>query len=159
MVGTVGRILSETDRAYLAGLFDADGAIMACIERQKEKKFGFRVRLQIKIAQKNKQFLQNIQRKLGWGYVRLNRRVYEYDIKDQKDIVSFAKLIYPYSQLKKLRLNFACRIADINLRINTREDLLKAARLADSLAKLNVRSYGRRKNFVSNTLESVPRND
>ena len=48
----MGRILSEADRAYLAGLIDADGAIMASIEKHREKKFGFRVRVTLKITQK-----------------------------------------------------------------------------------------------------------
>lgn len=157
MVNTVGRILSETDRAYLAGLFDADGAIMACIESHSEKKYGFRVRLFIKIAQKNKSFLEKIQRELSWGSVRLNRRVYEYDIRDQKDIISFIDLIYPYSRLKKSQLKIAYKIA--NSKIGSKRQLIKIARLADSLAKLNVRSPGRRKNFAQKILESVPRND
>jgi len=47
-------ILTDVERAYLAGFFDADGAIMASIERHAEKRYGFRVRLLIKIAQKNR---------------------------------------------------------------------------------------------------------
>lgn len=159
MVSTVGRMLSETDRAYLAGLFDADGAIMACIEAQKEKKFGFRVRLFIKIAQKNQPFLKTIWQQLNWGYIRLNRRVHEYDIRDQKHIQLFIDLIFPYSRLKKKQLEFARKIGLANANINKKGDLIKMARLADSLAKLNVRSPGRRKNFAQKILDGVPRND
>ena len=45
MVNTVGKDATEVERAYLAGLIDADGAIMAVIERHKETKFRFRVRI------------------------------------------------------------------------------------------------------------------
>ena len=47
----VGKISNEAGRAYLAGLIDGDGAIMATIEKHSEKKIGFRVRLEIKITQ------------------------------------------------------------------------------------------------------------
>lgn len=52
MVGSVGKGCSEVDRAYIAGLFDCDGAIMASIESHKEKKYGFRVRVILKLTQK-----------------------------------------------------------------------------------------------------------
>ena len=45
MVNTVGKGCSEVDRAYLAGFLDADGAIMAIIEKHQEKKFDFRIRI------------------------------------------------------------------------------------------------------------------
>lgn len=88
--------LSAVDCAYIAGFFDADGAIMACIEKHSEKKFGFRIRLTIKITQKSKNLLEEIQKQIGLGYVRANRAVYEYDIKDQQDVGAFIDLIYPY---------------------------------------------------------------
>jgi len=47
----VGKPVSEVDRAYLAGLLDGDGAVMAVIERHPEKRFGFRVRLEINVTQ------------------------------------------------------------------------------------------------------------
>ena len=37
----VGKECAEVDRAYLAGLIDGDGAIMAIIEPHSEKKFRF----------------------------------------------------------------------------------------------------------------------
>ena len=37
-VHPVGKRLSEVERAYIAGFLDADGAIMASIERHPEKK-------------------------------------------------------------------------------------------------------------------------
>lgn len=157
MVGSVGKKYTEVDRAYLAGLFDADGAIMACIEHHKEKKFKFRVRMFVKIAQKNEAFLQTIQKQLEWGSVRLNRQVHEYDIKNQTQVGLFIDLIKPYSRLKNKQLEFGRQI--INTPIKTREDLLKVARLADALSSLNVRSLGRRKNFSSKIQAYFSSND
>ena len=44
MDNTVGKIPSEIDFAYIAGFIDGDGAIVAWIERHREKKYGFRIR-------------------------------------------------------------------------------------------------------------------
>ena len=79
MANAVGKEYSEAKRAYLAGFLDADGAIMATIERHQEKKF--------------------------------------------------------------------------------RQDLLKVARFADALARLNVRSKNRRKNYMSMIKEYFSSND
>ena len=46
----MGKILSEVERAYLAGLIDGDGGIMALIEHHKEKKFRFRVRIEMRLT-------------------------------------------------------------------------------------------------------------
>ena len=50
--GAVGKNYSEVKLAYASGFIDADGAIMACIEKHSEKKFGFRVRVVLKVSQK-----------------------------------------------------------------------------------------------------------
>jgi hypothetical protein len=52
MVNSVGKKFAEVDRAYLAGMIDADGAIMASIESHAEKKYGYRVRMVFKLTQK-----------------------------------------------------------------------------------------------------------
>ena len=46
----VGKNYSEVELAYASGFIDADGAIMACIEKHSEKKFGFRVRVILKVS-------------------------------------------------------------------------------------------------------------
>lgn len=141
--------LTEIQAAYLAGFFDADGAIMACIENHVEKKFGFRVRLSIKIAQKSRALLDQFQKELGWGYVRLNRTVYEYDIRDQRQIAEFIEMIYPYSRAKKAQLELAREITSRSKCISDKKHLVKVAQLADCLASYNVRSSGSRKNFAA----------
>ena len=59
----MGKMNSEVDQAYLAGLIDGDGAIMATIEKHSEKKFGFRVRVEVKITQKESNVLSLLVKK------------------------------------------------------------------------------------------------
>ncbi len=132
---------------------------MASIEKHHEKKFGFRVRLSIKIAQKDKFLLDEIQRDLNYGYVRLNRNVHEYDIKNQEHIIEFIDLIYPYSRIKRNQLVLAREIASKVKCIDSKDDLYKVALLADALAAFNVRSKNRRKNYATKIQVGIPRND
>ena len=156
-VDPVGKTLSEVNRAYLAGFLDGDGAIMACIERHPEKRFRFRVRINIKISQKGDKILKQCKRITGFGNIRHNRTQYEWVSLGQKEIRKFLIFLLPYLRVKKSQAKIAIEILDKE--IQTLSDLIKVARLADALAKLNVRSMGRRKNFTKMIQESVSSND
>lgn len=147
--------LSEIDCAYLAGFFDADGSIMASIEKHPEMKFGFRVRLSIKIAQKERHILDEIKHQLSWGHVRLSRGVHEYTIKDQQHVCAFVDLIYPFCRVKCRQLDLSRRIACAMERILSVNELMEVAQLADSLAECNVRSKNRRKNYTTKIQSNI----
>ena len=104
MVNSVGKKYSAVNCAYLAGLFDGDGAIMACIEHHKEKKFRFRVRIYIKISQKNKRILEKLQQELNCGR------------NSKKDLIKIAQLADSLSSYnirsQKRRKNYASKIQE-----------------------------------------------
>lgn len=78
MTNAVGKEFSEAKRAYFAGFLDADGAIMATIEKHQEKKFGFRVRVILKITQRDKEVLKWFLDTFNVGSIRRkNRTTYE----------------------------------------------------------------------------------
>ena len=143
----VGKISNEADRAYLAGLIDGDGAIMATIEKHSEKKFGFRVRVEIKVTQKEANILLVLRKKFRIGRVAANRATYDWIIRDQADVLVILKFISPHSLAKQKQIKLAMQI--LNIDIQTKADLIRMARLADTLSRFNVRSKNRRKNFVS----------
>ena len=146
-VNPVGKILSKVERAYLAGLIDGDGAIMACLERHQEKKVGFRVRLNVKLTFSRRSDADGIHKLLGVGYVRQNKRSYDWETKDQMIIVAVIMALMPYFRLKKKQANIALQIAKISVRSSY--DLKRAAKLADQLASFNLRSSSRRRNYAS----------
>lgn len=157
MVSSVGKGLSEVNRAYLAGLFDCDGAIMASIEAHKEKKFGFRVRVILKITQKNPTILYWIHDLLDVGYIATNRTTFDWIVKDQTICKSILELIRAYSRGKEKQVQLALQI--LNTSIQTRNDLLHIAQLADTLSGYNVRSSGRRLNYASKIQDNTSSND
>ena len=157
MVGSVGKGCSEADRAYIAGLIDCDGAIMASIESHKEKKFGFRVRIIIQFTQKNPQLLQWIQSLLGVGIIAKNRTTFDWIVRDQQICKEILELIQVYSRGKSQQVKIGLQI--LQTTISSKEDLLFVARLADTLSSFNVRSFGRRKNYASKIQEHFSSND
>ncbi len=144
---TVGRIPSKIDCAYIAGLIDADGAIMASIEQHLGKKFGFRIRVVIKITQKNPEILQWIYKTLSVGYIAQNRSAIDWVVKGQKEAEYILNLIIGYLKGKRKQAQIALKI--LRLEVNCHDNLLRKAQLADAIGLLNVRSKNRRKNFAS----------
>ena len=153
----MGKLLSEVDRAYLAGLIDGDGAIMASIEPHPEKRFRFRVRVAVHITQLHERDVAWLPGLVEIGRLRVNRTTHQWVVQDQQDILWLMEQIAPYSRLKTNQIQLAKEI--LNRPIRSFEDLLQVARLADTLASFNVRSRNRRKNFVSMIEGSSSRND
>ena len=153
----VGKKYSEVERAYMAGFLDADGAIMATIEKHQEKKFRFRVRITLKITQRDKANLIWFLKKFCVGHIRKNRGTHDWIVRDQKAIELLLNLISPYLTVKRNQVVIAKQI--LRKRIKSLQDLLNVARLADTLSRFNVRSKNRRKNFTSMIQEHFSPND
>ena len=154
----VRKILSEVNKAYISGLLDGDGAIMACIEKHTEKKFGFRIRICIKISQNNFKILNWCKLITIMGNVRnIRNNEYEWLVRNQEDAKLLLELLIPYLKIKNKQAKLAQKI--LNTKIKTIKDLLKNAKLADALSRLNVRSQGRRKNFMTMIQDSISPND
>ena len=154
----VRKIFSEVNKAYISGLLDGDGAIMACIEKHAEKKFGFRIRICIKISQNNLKILNWCKIKTGIGNVRfVKNNEYEWITRNQEDAKFLLELFIPYLKIKNKQAKLAQKI--LNTETKTIKNLLKNAKLADALSKLNVRSQGRRKNFMTMIQDSISPND
>ncbi len=158
----VGKICSVVDSSYIAGFLDADGAIMASIESHPGKRFGFRVRVEVKITQQDREVLDWIQSVLGVGIVRVNRlssdrQTFDLHIRDTEQVRFVIEMLLPYLHVKKQQAEIALKI--LNSPVESKEDLIKNAESADALSRFNVRSKNRRKNFVTKIQEHVSPND
>lgn len=88
-------MMTETERAYFAGLFDGEGSITS----YQHSKNGF-IHPTLNIAQKDNTILRELSNILGYGAVYKNL----FKITNKKDIRRFIKEIYPYSRIKKEQL-------------------------------------------------------
>lgn len=147
VVNTVGRLLSEVQRAYLAGLIDGDGAIMACIEPHSKKKFKFRIRVEVKVTLSGKDDIVWLKQLTGVGRVRENRRTFEWIVRGRQEVACVLAMIEPYLHSKCRQCMLAQKV--LEHKVDTKESLYQAACLADVLSRFNVRSKKRRKNFAS----------
>ena len=149
----MGNPLSEVERAYLAGLLDGDGAIMALIERHPQKRFRFRVRVEINATQFHESDVAWLPVQTGVGYIRRNLETSQWIVRDQRAVRWLLDMIAPYSRCKQNQIALAIDILDHP--IQSRDDLIQVAKLADALSKFNVRSRNRRKNHAAMIEESV----
>lgn len=155
----MGKEASEANRAYTAGFLDGDGAIMATIERHQEKKFGFRIRVTVKISQKDRYDLEWFMKVFKIGKINSNGRSFDWIIKNQKDAEELINSILPFLKVKKKQAEIARKILKLNCNVDSQDLFLDIARLADSLSFLNVRSKNRRKNYMTLVQEDFSRND
>ena len=143
----VGKNYSVVELAYASGFIDADGAIMACIERHNEKKFGFRVRIILKVSQKEIKIIKWFQKTFKVGNIRKNNKIFDWQIQNQIDNLRMLRIFSPYLQVKKKQARIAISILEKS--VKNKKDLIHIAKLADTLSRFNVRSKNRRKNFAS----------
>ena len=156
-VNPVGKLLTEVQASYLAGFIDGDGAIMALLERHSEKRFGFRVRVEVKITQHYRNDVSWLLTLTNVGYIRQNVRCYEWIVRDQTAVLWLLKSIASYTRTKVKQVNIALKILKHSKQ--TLADLTATARLADSLSAFNVRSKNRRKNYAAMIQVNNSRND
>ena len=157
MVNTVGKKVSEVLRSYTAGFLDADGAIMAPIERHQDKRFKFRIRVIVKFTQRDRDKLDQLKEGFGIGKVVNNGSAYDWVIKDQYHVQWFLKLLLPHIKVKENQALIALQI--VGLPKSTQAELLEVASLADTLSSYNVRSKHRRRNNSLMIQETFSRND
>lgn len=154
-VNTVDKKYSEVFLAWLAGFFEGDGSIMCFVDQVKGYKFKFRVRVIIKLSQKSSNGLEEIKKDLELGNIFFNkkkdsvRNTFDLVIANQEDVLLFINLIKPYVRFKKNQLEIGQKILIGRKTITSEKDLLKLAKLADSLCVLNVRTGNDGKKYTT----------
>ncbi|GIW69810.1 MAG: hypothetical protein KatS3mg101_0557 [Patescibacteria group bacterium] len=93
----------------------------------------------------------------GSGSVRKCGSTFEWVVWNQRDVLFLLTQISSFLHTKRRQALLAIKI--LNIKIMIKESLFEAARLADALASLNVRSRNRRKNFSSMIQVNDSRND
>jgi len=148
---TVGKSQSNNIKySYIAGFLDGDGAISAIIERHSEKKFGYRVRITLDFYQhqSNIAVLEYVRAILGEGSLGKSiRNTHKLSIKNQSALIRILPLLYEYSIVKKKQIELALKI--LHSKVESKQDLIRNAKIADTLCGLNVRSKSIRKNDSS----------
>lgn len=94
--------LTEVEKAYLAGLLDADGSIsLFKYKINQNEKISSRVSVAVSITSANKEFTEEINKMVGGVAKRRSDVHYETVIAKQIDILTFLQNLLPYLRLKK----------------------------------------------------------
>ena len=134
------KIISQTQRSYLAGFLDGDGSVYAQLKPNKTYKYGFQVVYYIVLfqSQKEQNNFAKICALINLGHLRVrNDGILEYIVGTQEGIKKFIELVKPYSVMKKAQLNLLEKIIVLKSRIKNQKNFNELAKLIDTFRELN----------------------
>lgn len=147
-------MLTEVEKAYIAGFLDGDGCVMFQLVRRKDYIHGYQVRASIVFYQKtnHRSQLERIKEKLRYGYIRdRNDGMSEYTIVGIEPVRETLQLLVPYLQLKRPHAALAFKIFSALPKRVTPERLIVVGKLVDRFKELN---YSKRRQNTTATLEA-----
>ena len=156
-------MLTNLEKAYIAGFLDGDGCIMFQLVRRKDYVYGYQVRASIVFYQKKtqKRILKWLKTKLRYGYIRdRTDEMTEYTIVGKNFVVEILHLLYPYLRLKKKHAEIAFEISRRWPKKFNPKNLLVIGKFVDMFQQLN---YSKKRKNTCITLDKFfaksPRND
>ena len=150
--------VTAVEKAYVAGLLDGDGSVMAPMEPHRECRFRYRIRVVVKFSQHedHDQTLMELKALCGDGYVsQSNKRVREFAVKSSRGVERLLRDIEPYVRIKRTQVRQALALMEQLKHVQTLEQFRRVAELADQLSAGNLKSRSRRKHS-SQSIARVP---
>jgi len=133
-------MLSQNQKAYLAGFLDGDGSIYVRLKPNSTYRYGFQVAPYIVLfqSQKEKENFQKICSLIGLGYLRVRKDgILEYIIGKTEGLRKFLKIVKPFVILKKRRVALMTEILDKKEKVKNKNDFRKLVDLIDRFRELN----------------------
>lgn len=134
------KLISSTQRAYLAGFLDGDGSIYVRLKPNLTYRYGFQVAPYIVLFQscKDRDKFEKVCSLINLGYLRERKDgILEYTINRQAAIREFLKAVAPYVIMKKEQVDLMREILDMKEQIGGKEDFELLMRLVDHFRELN----------------------
>jgi len=103
--------------SYIAGYFDGDGSVNACIF--KTGRHAGEIRVEMNISSRVREPIETIHNWLGFGYLEVKRRskpIYVFRVNTQEDMLRFINLILPYSITRRRQLELMKEYLESRLR-------------------------------------------
>ena len=133
-------ILTTTQAAYLAGLIDGDGSIIAQIVPRKDYTLKFQIRVSVLIIQRKKRihFLQQFEKEIGIGTVRdRGDGIAEFSMVGINTVSPFLEQIQPFLRMKRKQANLILKIIEqLPLTKNSPQKFLDLCNLSDQVSNL-----------------------
>jgi hypothetical protein len=144
-------LMSNEEKAYIAGFLDGDGSIIAQLVHRKDYRLGYQIRVSVVFYQKtiHQEFLLWLKKQLGYGYIRARRDgMTEYTIVGLKEAEQILTLLYPFLRLKKDLARSVLKIIKDHpeQRKMTKAQLIKLSAMVDKTAAFN---YSKKRTITS----------
>ena len=133
-------MLSQTQKAYLAGFLDGDGSIYVRLKPNSTYRYGFQIAPYIVLfqSQKEKENFEKICSLIGIGYLRVRKDgILEYIIGKTGGLREFLEMIKPFVILKKKQVALMTEILDKKEKVKNKNDFRKLVDLIDRFRELN----------------------
>jgi len=133
-------MLSQNQKAYLAGFLDGDGSIYVRLKPNPTYRYGFQVAPYIVLfqSQKEKKNFKKICSLIGLGYLRVRKDgILEYIIGRKDELRKFLKIVKPFVILKKEQVALMTEILNKKETMKNEKDFCKLADLIDRFRNLN----------------------
>ena len=131
--------LTNSDKDYLAGFMDGDGAILTQIVKNSSYKYGHTIRVSIVFYQSTKRhwFLIQLQKLLGlgWKLRKRNDGMSELSITGFTPVKDFLSVLYPHFRLKKGIARLVLKIIEEYGRVQSEADFLQVCLKIDKTAE------------------------
>ena len=147
-------MLTNLEKAYIAGFLDGDGCVMFQLVRRKDYIFGYQVRASIVFYQKTKHrsHLEWLKTKFHDGYIRdRSDEMSEYTIVGIPPVKRVLTLLRPYLRLKQKHALLALKIIRQLPKRFASKQLLVVAKLVDQFIQLN---YSKKRKNTTKTLRA-----
>lgn len=132
--------LSSIQKAYIAGFLDGDGSVYIKLTRNNTYRFKYQISAYIVFYQSsvNVQFLQDLQKEMGIGYIR-NRKdhVSELIIGDKNSQLELIEVLLPYTKLKAKQILLMKKILLKKSLVKNGNDFMELCGLIDGYKTLN----------------------
>ena len=136
----MSKIISSTQKAYLAGFLDGDGSIYVRVKPNPTYKYGFQIAPSIILFQsaQDKVNFFKVCTPIGLGYMRERRDgILEYTINRKDAILKFLQLVQPYAVMKSEQIKLMIRIFKLKERVHAKKDFEKLVKMIDKFRELN----------------------
>lgn len=147
-------MLTDLEKAYIAGFLDGDGCVMFQLVRRKDYVYGYQVRASVVFYQKknHRDHLEWIRSKFQHGYLRdRSDGMSEYTIVGIRQVEQVLMALEPYLRLKRPHAQLAFKIIKALPKRFTPNLLLQIGELVDQFKDLN---YSKRRTNTTEALET-----
>ena len=133
-------MLTQLDRAYLAGFLDGDGSIYAQLKPNPTYRYGFQIAVYAVLyqSQQDREQFEKICSLVNLGYLRVRKDgILEYIIGKTDSLREFLRIVQPFAILKKQQIALMLRILDMKDRAKDKNTFAELANLIDNFRELN----------------------